>query len=338
MGSADKMVNLMAPGGTKEMAFAALHAGADSVFIGPKGWSRRPSENELADHEIREIIEHANSAGKEARIAINVMPCPDEIGMFLRKVERYLEWGAAGVMVCDPGCIRLVHEKFPDADIHVSVTAGLFNTQDIHFYQEMGANLVIIPYRWGSTEIEEIRDGAKVGLEAFLFQTPHRGWICPGRCCSSSYFSIERWRDEEGKDHCIGSAGRGGSCHRICQGEWNVRIGETPSPRTPHLKSSPYLLLLELPDWVKMGVSCFKIPGRERSIDLVRAIVRFYRKVLDHVLSGQGGVEAFVPEWEELKKRWLAERSVRDDSRLRHAGGFAADAEALRDAPRMQTG
>ena len=255
----------------------------------------------------------------ERRIAINVMPCPDETAMFLAKVERYVDWGAAGVMICDPGCIRLVRDHFAEVDIHVSVTAGVFNIEDINFYRSMGANLVIIPYRWGSREIEEIRDVARVGLEAFLFQTPHRGRICPGRCYCSSYFHINRWTDEEGKDYCIGSASRGGSCHRVCRCKWDLTIGESPSPVTPRLKSSPHLLLQELPDYIELGVSCFKIPGRERTPELICAITGFYRRVIDHVGSGRNGVEIFIPEWEELKQRWVAERIRRDDARTRRA-------------------
>ncbi len=310
------MVKLMAPGGTKFMALSALRSGADSVYVGPKGWSRRPAENELTDPEIRDVIAYAADTGKEVRIAVNVMPCPEEIPMFLGKVGHYAAWGAAGVMVCDPGCIRLVRDHFPELDIHVSVTAGIFNIEDIHFYQEMGANLVILPYRWGAAEIAEMRDQAKVGLEAFLFQTPHRGRICPGRCYASPYFHIRRWRDEEGKDYCIGSASRGGSCYRICRPKWDLAIGGCPDPRTPRLKSSPYLLLWEVPQYIHMGVACFKIPGRERSTDLVCSLVRFYRRVIDHVLAGHHEVEAFAPEWEQLKERWLVERVSRDDQRV----------------------
>lgn len=317
------MVNLMAPGGTRHMALSALESGADSVYIGPKGWSRRPAGDELADGEMREVIEHAVATGKEARVAVNVMPRPQETGAFLRQVDRYLGWGAAGVMICDPGCIRLVRASFPSVDIHVSVTAGLFNIEDIRFYREMGANLVIIPYRWGSAEVAQMREQANVGLEAFLFQTPHRGWICPGRCSSSSYFRITHAVDEAGKDHFVGSAARGGSCHRICRGQWNLTIDHALTPIRPRLKSSPHLLLYEFPRYLDLGVRCFKIPGRERSTDLVCAIVRFYRRVLDHVRAG-GGVEPFIAEWEELKECWVAERVRRDESRLETAQAASA--------------
>ena len=40
---------LMAPGGTLEMAVLSLESGADSVFVGPRGWSRRPASDELDD-------------------------------------------------------------------------------------------------------------------------------------------------------------------------------------------------------------------------------------------------------------------------------------------------
>jgi len=314
------MVVLMGPGGTLEMTIASLDRGCDSVFVGPKGWSRRPASDELSDDEIREAIEYANGAGKDIRIAINVMPKPEEIPMFLAKVERYAAWGAGGVMICDPGCIELVRQRFPELDIHVSVTAGVFNLEDIHLYRELGANVVVIPYRWGVAELEAIRDQARVKLEAFLFQTVKRGRICPGRCYSSSYFHIHHTQDEEGKDHFVGSASRGGSCHRICRAEWDLAIAGQRQPETPDLKATPELLLWEMPEYVALGVSRFKIPGRERSVSLVGDIVAFYRKVLVHTQSAPpdtlADVSAFEAEWLNIRARWATERGRRDSGRI----------------------
>jgi putative protease len=310
------MVVLMGPGGTLEMTVTALDRGCDSVFVGPKGWSRRPVSDELTDDEIRAAIEYANGAGKDIRIAINVMPKPEEIPMFLAKVERFAAWGAGGVMICDPGCIQLVRRSFPDLDIHVSVTAGVFNLEDIHLYRELGANVVVIPYRWGVEELEAIRDQSQVMLEAFLFQTVKRGRICPGRCYSSSYFHISHSQDGEGKDHFVGSASRGGSCHRICRAEWDLAIAGEQLPDTPDLKATPELLLWEMPAYVELGVSRFKIPGRERSVNLVGDIVAFYRRVLDHIQSGSSDVSAFEGEWLQIRERWAKERGRRDTSRI----------------------
>lgn len=316
------MTILMAPGGTLEMAMTAFDRGADSVFVGPKGWSRRPASDELEDAEIRALIEHARPRGKDVRVAINVMPQPDEFDVFLARVERYAAWGAGGVMVCDPGCLTLVRRRLPELPIHVSVTTGIFNVEDIRFYRDLGASLIVVPYRWGQCEIEEIRAIEGMALEAFLFQTPHRGWICPGRCYSSSYFAIRHQRDAQGKDHFIGSASRGGSCYRICRGDWEHwdAAGEQRVARS-HLKSSPELLLWEMPAFVELGVERFKIPGRERSAELIGAIVGFYRRVLDHVLAGGSDVSCFADEWEQIKERWTRERIRRDTGRVNQAAG-----------------
>lgn len=314
------MTILMAPGGTLEMAVTAFEQGADSVFVGPKGWSRRPASDELDDAEIRELIEQARPQGKDVRIAINVMPQPHEFDVLLTRVERYAAWGAGGVMVCDPGCLSLVHRRLPDLPIHVSVTTGIFNVEDIRFYRDLGASLIVVPYRWGQREVEEIRAVEGMALEAFLFQTPHRGWICPGRCYSSSYFAIRHETDEHGKDHFVGSASRGGSCYRICRGNWEFGASDEPSQTVrPHLKSSPELLLWEMPAFVELGVERFKIPGRERSAGLIGPIVNFYRRVLDHILAGNPDVSGFALEWEAVKDRWTHERVRRDTGRLDQA-------------------
>ena len=75
-------------------------------------------------------------------------------------------------------------------------------------------------------------------------------------------------------------------------------------------------MLWEVPEFVAMGVERFKIPGRERSVPLVGAIVGFYRRVVDAVLAGNAEVSAFAPEWESLKAEWRGQRIERDDSRV----------------------
>lgn len=315
------MVQLMAPGGTREMAIAALDHGADSVFVGPRGWSRRPRTDELTDAELFDVIDFGVATGKDVRVAINVMPSPQEIPQFLRKIEQVAHRGAQGVMLCDPGCIALVRQQFPELEIHVSVTAGVFNLEDINLYAQLGADIVVIPYRWGVDEIEQIRDAAGMQLEAFMFQPPQRSWVCPGRCYSSSYFHIHHKADESQKDQFIGSASRGGSCHRICRSDWAMmqgatKAGERHVTHREDLKASPELLLWELPLYLEMGVSRLKIPGRERSIPLVCAIVSLYRRAVDQILAGNRDMRGFEEEWRQIKGRWNREKRKRDSNQI----------------------
>lgn len=318
------MVKLMAPGGTQAMAIAVLEAGADAVYVGAAGWSRRPPEDELHDEEIREVNEFARSRGQEVKVALNSVPGPQEIPLLFQKVEKYIGWGLSSFIINDIGCIRQLHQRFPGVDIHASVTCAVCNREDLRFYREIGANFVILSYRWG-VEVDQIRAikaEVPVGIEVFLFTSLQEGIICPGRCTMSSYLRFERWVDSEGKDHCFGSSNRGGSCHRVCQAGWDLdRTNGFPAKRLG-LKSSPSLILRELPDYVEAGVDYLKIPGREHPDGVMRDITRFYRKVLDEVLASPASaeVEHFVPEWEQLKHRWVVERVQRDRFRIWRAG------------------
>lgn len=321
------MVFMMAPGGTIEMAKTVLDEGADAAYVGVVGWSRRGAQDELTDDEIHAVIDYAVDKNKEVRIVVNTHPSSTEIPMFLDKVRRYRSWGAKGFMVSDVGCMNLVHRHLPDAEIHTSVGCGITNFEDVRFLRDMGATYVVLPYRMSVAEIAQIKRESKVGIEVFLFKTPSGGKICPGKCMMSSYFSFRRWLDAEGKDYFFGSASRGGDCLRVCQADWDFDIEDEASPQyltvlSKHLtiKTNPALWFRELPNYLRAGVDCLKVPGRDRSAKLVGDLVRFYRRVIDESLSSDNpNLERFGGEVEVFRNRWIAERSRRDNRLLSEA-------------------
>ncbi|HEY6898726.1 MAG TPA: U32 family peptidase, partial [Rhodocyclaceae bacterium] len=86
------------------------------------------------------------------------------------------------------------------------------------------------------------------------------------------------------------------------------------------IKTNPSLWLEELPDYLRAGVDCLKVPGRDRSVDLVRDLVRVYRRAVDCILeSDHPDLSPFAPELERLRGRWGTERSKRDNRLLREA-------------------
>jgi putative protease len=306
------MVMMMAPGGTKQMARMALEEGAEAVYVGVIGWSRRGSEHELTDADIHELIDYAGERGKEVRVVVNTLPSSIEIPMFLERIEMYAGWGAKGFMISDVGCMRLVHERLPNVDIHTSVGCGITNYEDVRCLAEIGATYVVLPYRMTPEEVAQIRTSSGIGIEFFLFKTPSGGKICPGKCMMSSYFSYRRWLDENGKDHFFGSASRGGDCLRVCQSNWLFNI-EDASYRGMTIKSNPSLWLEELPAYLAAGVNCLKVPGRDRSDELVRDLVRFYRRVLDRIAEQNNpDLSPFREQLETFRHRWTIERGHRD--------------------------
>ncbi|QXX74312.1 peptidase U32 family protein [Methylovirgula sp. HY1] len=307
------MVMMMAPGGTKEMCRLVLDEGADAVYVGVVGWSRRGSEHELTDDEIHEVIDYADSRGKEVRVVVNTLPSSVEVPMLLERISMYAAWGAKGFMISDVGCMRQVKAMLPDVAIHTSVGCGITNYEDVRFLTDIGAAYVVLPYRLTVEEIADIKAKTGAGIEVFLFKTPSGGKICPGKCMMSSYFSFRHWIDDSGKDHFFGSASRGGDCLRVCQSDWQFEVGGTAYEQEMAIKTNPTLWLEELPAYLAAGVDCLKVPGRDRSALLVRDIVRFYRRVLDVIAECDApDLSRFRPDLESFRQRWIAERGDRD--------------------------
>jgi putative protease len=306
------MPMLLAPGGTLEMACGVVDEGADIVYVGPLGWSRRPYESEMTDDEIRAAIIYAGERGKQVRVVLNTFPSPFDLPDFLDKFERYAEWGASGFIVTDPGVIPLIRRVLPETLIHVSIGSGITNSWDARFYQELGADVIILPYRWGEQEIVETQQLSGIGLEVFMFETVQTGKVCPGKCIMSSYLKFRDWLEIEGKESFHGSANRGAKeCYRVCQAEWEfARLGDEPEKLK--LRRDARLMLEQLPRMVELGVECFKLSGRERPTQLMCDLVRFYRKVLDGITSGtQTDMSVYYDEAAEMRTRWVREKRKR---------------------------
>lgn len=322
------MALLLAPGGTVEMACAAVDEGADVVYVGPLGWSRRPYESELSDDEIRTVVAHAAGRAAQVRVVLNTFPSPFEMGRFSENVERYASWGVSGFIVTDPGAIVLVRALLPETLIHVSIGSGITNACDTAFYRELGADVVILPYRWGEEEVAAAQRGSDVGLEVFLFETVQTGKICPGKCIMSSYLKFREWLEVEGARPFHGSANRGAKeCYRVCQTQWDF-ARDGGASRSVKLRRDARLMLEQLPRLVARGVQCFKLSGRERPTSMIRDLVRFYRKVLDGIADGSATDMALhSEELESLRARWTAEKRRRVGTLMTRAAAYGEGAK-----------
>ncbi len=324
------MSRLLAPGGSLEMAIGAIDAGADSIYVGALGWSRRPYELEMSEAQIAEAIAHAKANNADVRVVFNTFPSPMEYDQWLAAIERFAELGAAGFIVSDPGAIAPIRKLAPQAIIHVSIGSGITNLEDACFYRELGADVIILPYRWGAEEIQAIARRSDIAQEVFLFEPVQTGKICPGKCIMSSYLKFRGWTEQEGKDYFFGSANRGAKeCYRVCQKPWD--FGPSHSERQAlKLRSDATLLLNEIPEMIESGVACFKLSGRERPAAMICELVAFYRRVIDGVLDGsQTDMSIYQAEMLELRKRWVMAKSRRVDSLMSRAHQYGQEKQSL---------
>ncbi len=318
------MSSLLAPGGSVEMACEAIDEGADIIYVGPLGFSRRPYESEMSDAEIREVLAHAGPRGAQLRVVLNTYPTPMDFGRYVQKALDFAADGVGGFIVTDIGLLRELRWRLPDTVLHVSIGSGISNVHDAAFYRQAGADLIILPYRWDVAEIEAVRRNCDIGLETFLFETVQTGKICPGKCIMSSYLRFRDWLPVEGQRDFHGSANRGAKeCYRVCQANWDFGPADE-SPVELKLRRDARLMLAQLPAFADAGVSCFKLSGRERPTAMIRDLVRFYRKAIDEVQRGACDLQHHAEELAELRSRWVREKRKRVGTLMDRAAHYVA--------------
>ncbi len=310
------MAKLLAPGGTVEMAQAVLDAGAEAVYVGPLGWSRRVARYELTDDEVRQVCDYGQALGKEVRAAFNTIPASSEIPAMLKKVDQFVSWGVDGLIMTDPGAIAAVRRRYPDVAIHASVGATLINEADIAFYWDIGVTVFVIPSKLTLSEVRAIRRRLGVKLEVFLHTNHCYTYL--GRCQMSSYFKHQMAETDDHKQLFLGSPNRGGFCARVCKGEWTW---EEDGHIHDELVTMPNVAILELnsiPSYLDAGVEYLKIQGREYTLPLIVDIVRFYRDVIDYSLTAPRPVilSRFRSRLLELLRRRDLEREARTQALL----------------------
>ncbi|HSL98532.1 MAG TPA: peptidase U32 family protein [Candidatus Limnocylindria bacterium] len=303
------MAELLASGGTVEMARVVLDNGADAVYVGAKGWSRRRAQYEMDDEEVIASARYAQFLGKILRVAFNTLPSSSEVPLLLAKAEKFVGAGIRDFILTDVGAMRALAERFPGVQIHASIGCTIVNAEDARFYKEAGATQVVTECRMGREEMRKIRQEVGVGVEVLVHATTCYTYL--GRCTMSSY-TRQEWRfDEEGKNHFLGSPNRGGLCYRVCLTEWDQR-GEDGSVEAGRavLPNLAYFLVDDIPGLIDLGVTTIKIQGREYSVPLVGNMVRFYRGLIDSYLRDRSSFRM-----EAWKERMAGIVSARDAER-----------------------
>lgn len=287
----DKRIELLAPAGNFEKLKVAFRFGADAAYLGGKDFSLRSFADNFSAEELRAAVEYAHARGKKVYVTANIFAKNADFAA-LADYFRYLqEIGADAALVTDAGAFSLAKQVAPKLPLHVSTQANTTNKYAAKFWQEQGAERVVLARELSLAEIGEIHEYCPgLELEAFV-----HGAMCisySGRCLLSNYFA--------GRDS------NRGECVQACRWKYSVRAlreeGEggdcavEEDGRGSYIFNSKDLNMLPYLDRLAAaGVCSFKIEGRMKSACYLATVVNAYRRALDGTLS--------VPEaQEELNK------------------------------------
>jgi U32 family peptidase len=303
------MLELLAPAGNLEMAKVAVESGANAVYVGARGWSRRRDAYELSDEQLHEAIRIVHDGGAKIRVAINTNMQSSELPDLLAKMEKFVDWGIDGAIMTDVGAIAEVHRRCPNLVIHASIGANILNNEDVRFYRSIGVTQVVADTKLTLRELASRKASLDVGIEVLIHANMCYTYL--GKCWMSPYHRLERTRDEHGKDLFRGSPNRGGLDYRVCLEKWKLYDGANILQPEIALKNDAFFYLEDIPALIDIGVHCLKVQGREYPVPLVASIVRFYRDLIDACLARTGEQVLDFAPW----RARLADIRAQRDSR-----------------------
>ncbi len=176
------------------MVKAAVENGANAIYVGARGWSRRRDAYELADEQLHEAIGIAHSGGGKLRVAVNTNMQSCEIPALLEKMEKFVGWGVDGAIMTDVGAMAQVHRRFPNLVLHASIGANIVNNQDVKFYRSIGVSQVVADTKLTFRELVARQAELDAGIEVLIHANNCYTYL--GKCWMSPYHRLERTTDQ----------------------------------------------------------------------------------------------------------------------------------------------
>lgn len=270
----DDMAELLAPAGSLDTVLTAIDAGADAIYLGGKLFNARKFAHNLADDELRQAVTTAHLFGVRIYVTVNILMADKE----LHQLGTYLQFldtiGVDGIIVQDFAVAAMARQVAPNLPLHGSTQMTVADIDGVRFLASLGFTQAVLSRELGLTEIRDICRQSPIPIEVFI-----HGAQCvsySGQCLMSSFIG--------------GRSGNRGACAQPCRLPYTLlKNGQAVT------KEDMYLLSLKdlsspayLTDLLEAGVASFKIEGRMKGTNYVRAVVSAYRSLLDATYRSPG--------------------------------------------------
>lgn len=255
-------MEILAPAGNIECGLAAIHSGANAVYLGASAFSARANAGNFDETTLQEFIKKAHFLGVKVYVAMNTLVKDSEMDEFIEQLLSVWNMGVDAVILQDLFLGEFIHETYPQIVLHLSTQAGVCTENGARFARNCGFSRVILARETAFSEIEKITK--IIETEVFI-----QGALCSsfsGQCYFSSFAG--------------GNSGNRGRCKQPCRKQYSIdRKGY--EDKAYALSLSDLCIGEEIEKYLNAGVVSFKIEGRMRRAEYVSAAVSYYRSLID---------------------------------------------------------
>ena len=263
-----KNTELLLPVGNMEMCLAAVHYGADAVYIGVPFFNARGRSADFSLEELQEMIELCHLYGVKVNLAFNVVIFQNEYPKVIELLEQILPMGPDAFIVQDLGLASLIRHMAPEQRIHASTQMTVTNADAIKLVDDLKIDRFVLGRENSLNEIKLIRSQTEKELEVFV-----HGALCvaySGQCFTSESLG--------------GRSANRGQCAQSCRLEYELWVDDEKKNlgNQKYLVSPKDLMGIEEVGTLKeLGVDSFKVEGRLKTPEYVATAAKNYREVLD---------------------------------------------------------
>lgn len=265
---------ILAPAGSMEALKAAVHAGADAVYLGGTRFGARAYAGNFDEAALIEGIEYSHLQGVKVYLTVNTLFRNEELSLLADYLKPYYEAGLDAVIVQDFGAMRYIHAHFPELSIHASTQMTITTGHAYSLLAPYGVTRIVPARELTLPEIARLKSEAFVPeVEVFV-----QGALCycySGQCLMSSMIG--------------GRSGNRGRCAQTCRLPYTVydREGKKIRGKGEYVLSPKDLCgLSAVPELIQAGVDSFKIEGRMKKPEYVAVCTRAYRRAVDACEAG----------------------------------------------------
>ncbi len=257
---------LLSPVGNFASLKAAVHNGADAVYLGGKKFGARAFAENFSEEEMIKAIKYCHLYNVKIYVTVNTMIYESEIESCIHYIRFLHQNNVDAVIMQDIGLITIIHEQFPNLELHASTQMHNHNKEQLKLLEELGIKRVVLARELSLEEIKNLNTNLEI--EAFI-----HGALCisySGQCLFSSLL-MER-------------SGNRGACAGICRLPFTLMKEEKEIETEGNYLLSPkeFCTIDYIKEIMESNIYSLKIEGRMKSPAYVAFTTKLYRTLIDN--------------------------------------------------------